>query len=317
MTNSRLAKPKRRRIIFIVGPTAVGKSRVSVFLAKRFKGEVISCDAMQVYQGMDILTAKPSLNLRKGVPHHLISVVNPAKEYDVARYCRAALSCLEDVFRRGRTPIFCGGTGLYVSILLDGIFKGAPEHKQLRQRLYKEAREHGSACLYRRLRQVDAQAASKIHPHDVKRIVRALEVYLTTGRPISEHQAERKGLADKYEVRVFGLEMARDELYRRINQRVERMFKQGLLKEAEKLLRRKLSKTAGFAIGLRELKDFYRGRYDLAGAKELIKRNTRWYAKRQLTWFKKDPRVNWLNIGKDEKPQSAARRIVRLLNAAG
>ncbi|MCX5713503.1 MAG: tRNA (adenosine(37)-N6)-dimethylallyltransferase MiaA [Candidatus Omnitrophica bacterium] len=299
-----------KQIIFIVGPTAVGKTAVAACLARKIKGEIISCDSMQVYKGMDILASKPSDALRKNIPHHLISVVSPQEEYNVARYRKSALFQLKDILKRGKTPIFCGGTGLYLSVLVDGIFDAKPENKKIRQRLYRQALARGSANLYKRLQKIDSRAATKIHPNDTKRIVRALEVFEATGRPISELQAERKGLADEYDVRIFCLDIERDRLYDRINKRVDKMFRLGLVKEVKKLLKLKLSRTARFAIGVREIKDYLEGRFDLEQAKELIKRNTRWYAKRQLTWFRKDERIQWLNIDIKEKPQTVAGRLI-------
>ncbi|MCX5697887.1 MAG: tRNA (adenosine(37)-N6)-dimethylallyltransferase MiaA, partial [Candidatus Omnitrophica bacterium] len=297
-----------------VGPTAVGKTQVAACLAKKINGEIISCDSMQVYKGMDILTSKPSPALRKRVSHHLIGAVEPREEYNVSKYRKAALLSVKDILKRGKTPIFSGGTGLYVSMLVDGIFEAKSGNKSIRQRLYQEAKARGSAYLFKRLRKVDPQAASKIHPHDTKRIVRALEVFETMGRPISELQAERRGLANEYNVNIFCLDMPRDRLYDRINKRVDKMFRQGLVKEVRRLLKLKLSKTSRFAIGIREIKDYLEGMYDLGQAKELIKRNTRWYAKRQLTWFRKDKRIYWIKIGQGEKPESAAREIKKALS---
>ncbi len=305
----------KERIIFIVGPTAVGKTQVAACLAKKINGEIISCDSMQVYKGMDILTSKPSLALRKRLPHHLIGTINPQEEYNVSKYRKAALLSAKDILKRGKSPIFSGGTGLYISMLVDGIFKAKPENKKTRTRLYKDAAAHGNKYLYKRLRQADPQAAAKIHLNDTKRIVRALEVFETMGRPISALQAERKGLIKEYDVRIYCLDMERQWLYEKINKRVDRMFRQGLVKEVRKLLKLKLSKTSRFAIGIREIKDYLEGMYDLEQAKELIKRNTRWYAKRQLTWFRKDKRIHWVQIGQVEKPESVARQISKALSA--
>ncbi|MEW6102099.1 MAG: tRNA (adenosine(37)-N6)-dimethylallyltransferase MiaA [Candidatus Omnitrophota bacterium] len=302
-----------RQLIFIVGPTAIGKTEASAALAKKINAEIISCDSMQVYKGMDILTSKSALSLRKKIPHHLLSIISPEKEYNVSKYRKEALKKIKILHGKGKIPLFAGGTGLYMSILIDGLFKPAPENKRFRKKLYEEAQIRGSSFLYRKLKKVDSAAAAKIHPNDAKRIIRALEVYQATGKPISELQKERKGLSRDFDIKIFCLNMDREALRKRIDIRVERMFRQGLAKEARRLLRMKLSRTARCAIGLRELKGYFAGLYDLAEAKRLIKRNTYLYAKRQLTWFRKDKRISWVNITGKEKPAQIARRIWREL----
>jgi tRNA dimethylallyltransferase len=201
-----------------------------------------------------------------------------------------------------------------MSVLLDGIFQHKSQNKLVRRNLYREAQRGGSEKLYERLRQVDPAAAARIHPHDTKRIIRALEVFECTGKQISELQKQRKGLADAYDVRIFCLDMQRDRLYDRIEARVEGMLRRGLLREVKKLLARRLSETAYCAIGIKELKGYFDGLYDLTEARRLIKRNSRLYAKRQLTWFRKDKRIDWIKVGQQEKPQAIAKRIVKNLN---
>lgn len=287
----------KERIVFIVGPTAVGKTEIAAGLARKLNGEIISCDSMQVYKGMDIITSKPSKSLLKKVAHHLIGVISPTKEYDVSRYRRDALNKIKVILKKAKTPIFVGGTGLYVSMLVDGIFECKTEDLKFREKLYKEAKKLGSAKLHLRLKKIDPKAAAKIHPNDTRRIVRALEVFKTCGKPISELQKQRSGLAQDYDVLIFCLNMEREKLYRRIDARVDKMFKNGLLQEVKKLLKLKLSKTARYAIGIQELKGYLDGKYDLEEAKRLIKRNSRHYAKRQLTWFRKDKRIKWVEPG--------------------
>ena len=307
----------KKKIIFIVGPTAVGKTAVAVNLAKIIDAEIISCDSMQVYKGMDIITSKPNALLIKRIPHHLINMVCPSKDFDVARYRKASVSCIDTILKKAKVPLFVGGTGLYVSVLIDGIFTGSPEDALVRQRLYKEKEAYGSAKLYRRLQRVDPIAANKIHPNDIRRIVRALEVFEVSGRPISQLQAKRRGLSEKYDIRIFCLTMQREALYERINQRVEKMFTQGLVAEVKRLCTLKLSKTAQYAIGIREIMEYSDGRLSLEEAKELIKRNTRRYAKRQLTWFRKDKRIQWLEVGAQETPTHIAKRIETLSDSIG
>lgn len=296
-------------IIFLVGPTAIGKTAVGSELARLIGGEIISCDSMQIYKYMDIITSKPAKSLRKRAKHHLIDFVSPAREYNVSRYRSSALGKIREVMQKGKTPLFVGGTGLYMSVLLDGIFKIKHPDKGIRVRLYKQAQRLGSVSLFDRLKTLDPQAASKIHPHDTRRLVRALEVFESTGKTISCLQKERRGIADKYKVKVFCLNMPREKLYERIDRRIEAMFKRGLLKEVKKLLGLKLSRTASYAIGIRELRDYFNGSYSLEEAKAIIKRNTRLYVKRQLTWFRRDKRVNWVQISGSEKPKDIARRI--------
>jgi tRNA dimethylallyltransferase len=301
------------RIVFIVGPTAIGKTDLALRLAKKLNAEIISCDSMQIYKGMDILTSKPALETRKKIPHHLIDIISPDREYNVSKYRTQALRSINSIVKKGKLPLFVGGSGLYMSVVIDGIFKAKTEKLLVRQRLYKEAQSYGSPHIYERLKKVDPKAAAKIHPNDTKRIVRALEVFEVTGKPISQLQDERVGLDDKYDIRIFCLTMARDELNKRIDQRVERMFKEGLVNEVRKLLKLKLSETARFAIGINEIKGFLDGLYDLQKAKELMKRNTRLYAKRQLTWFRKDKRIIWIDITGEEKPLKSTEKLWKKL----
>jgi tRNA dimethylallyltransferase len=299
-----------KRIVFLVGPTAAGKSEVAVELAKRLGAEIISCDSMQVYKGMDIITSRPRELLRKKIKHHLLDFISPSEEYNVSRYRKEAVRKIKALVKKGKTPLFVGGTGLYMSVLIDGLFRGGAGNKNIRKRLYKEVQRLGGGYLYKRLKKVDPAAAAKIHPHDCRRIIRALEVFQTTGRPISCLQRERKGLGGKYEIKAFCLNLERDKLYRRIEERVDKMFDNGLLAEVKRLIRLKLSKTASCAIGIKELRGYFEGAYGLEEAMELIKRNTRQYARRQLTWFRKDRRLDWVEVGAKETPRAIAQRII-------
>ncbi|MFA6217381.1 MAG: tRNA (adenosine(37)-N6)-dimethylallyltransferase MiaA [Candidatus Omnitrophota bacterium] len=304
----------KKKVIFIVGPTAVGKTACAASLAVKLKGEIVSCDSMQVYTGMDIISSKAGKALRKKISHHLLDIVSVEKEYNVSQYRAAALKVIKKILAHDRVPIFVGGTGLYMTILIDGIFKEKGENPEIRGRLYEESKKLGSAFLHERLSKVDPDAAVKIHPNDAKRIIRALEVFEATGKPISLLQKNRHGLADTYDVRVFCLNKQREKLYQRIDERVESMFDQGLINEVRSLLALKLSKTAACAIGIKELKDHFGGLCSLDEAKALMKKNSRNYAKRQLTWFRKDKRIHWVEIGDDEKPSQVASRIMKELN---
>ena len=304
----------KKQILFLVGPTATGKSAVGVCLARKINAEIISCDSMQIYKGMEIITSVPKVTLRRSVRHHLLSVVSPKESYDVSRYRRRALALVRDVIKRGKIPLFVGGTGLYMSIVIDGIFAARPQNEKLRRRLYREAQISGNECLYARLKEADPAAAAKIHPNDLRRIVRALEVFLCTGKPISQLQQQRRGLTDRYDVGIFCLTMDREALKRRIDERVEKMFKQGLENEVKKLSRRELGRTASLAIGIRELKGYFDGRYGLEEVKRLIKRNTAQYAKRQLTWFRKDKRIKWVRVTESQTPAHIAEKIWKKLS---
>ncbi|MFA5287121.1 MAG: tRNA (adenosine(37)-N6)-dimethylallyltransferase MiaA [Candidatus Omnitrophota bacterium] len=301
-----------KKIIFLVGPTAIGKTETAVYLAKRIGAEIISCDSMQVYKGMDIITSKPKPSLRKKIKHHLLSVIPMSKDYDVSAYRKDAIKKVKEIISRGKVPLFVGGTGLYMDILVDGIFEEEINDKPMRDKLYEIAKKKGSVYLHNQLKKVDPEASEKIHPNDTKRIIRALGVFRATGKPISSLQKNRRGLRDEYDVRVFCLNTDRNELYKRIDARVEEMFKNGLIKEVKRVLKKTLSRTASFAIGLREAKGYLSGDYGLGEAKSMIKLNTRRYAKRQLTWFRKDKSIKWIDIKEKETPQAVAKRLCNL-----
>lgn len=300
---------RKSEIIFLVGPTAVGKSALAIKLAKKINAEIVSLDSMAVYKGLDILSGKPSKKMQERIPHHLLDVVFPNEEFDVSRYRKLALEKIKDIHKRGKIPLFVGGTGLYMSILIDGIFKEAKKDESLRKKLYREAKEKGATFLYNRLKKIDAVAASKIHPNDLKRIIRALEVYKLTGKPISKLWLKRKGLGDKYDIKIFGLNKDRAKLYNDINRRVDRMFESGLVREVRGLIGPILSLTCKQAIGIEEIKGYLEGKYDLEFAKELVKKNSRRYAKRQLTWFRKDRRIHWIDVERRDAVKEILRQI--------
>lgn len=301
-------------LVFIVGPTAAGKTETAAALTKKVSAEIISCDSMQIYKGMDIITSKPPASLRKKAVHHLIDIIEPTKEFNVSKFRAEALKKIKQILKKGKTPILVGGAGLYVSILIDGIFKVKSVNKSVRSRLYKEASLFGKEFLYEKLNKSDPDAAVKIHPNDTKRIIRALEVFETTGKPISALQKQRKGLANDFDIKIFCINMEREKLKERIDRRVEKMFLNGLVRETKRLLKSKLSRTAGSAIGIKELKGYFDGKYNLEEAKLAIKRNTKEYAKRQLTWFRKDKRIKWIQIKKDEPAEEIARKIWKELS---
>ena len=302
-----------KRIIFIVGPTAVGKTEVAIALARRIKGEIVSCDSMQVYRDVAIASNKPSAQDLKKVPHHLIDIVPPEQDFDVVRFNTLALKAVRNILAAGKVPVIAGGSGMYMQILLDGIFKEGKKDSSVREGLKARLQEQGSLALYTELQKVDRETADKIHPNDARRIIRALEVYRTTQQPLSQVQKKRSGLWGKYDVRLFALDRPREELYARINQRVDAMFDAGLVKEIQGLEHRPLSKTAASIIGIKEVRACLQGQDGLDEAKALMKMNTRRLAKRQLTWFRKEKRLKWIFLQKTDKVEEIVNGIERML----
>lgn len=302
------------RLIFLVGPTAIGKTEISVELAKLLNCEIISCDSMQVYKGMDIATSKPAKALLDAVLHHMINIVEPSEEFSAALFRELAVKAMKEILAKSKSPLFVGGSGLYVKVLIDGIFEGPSSDRELRARLKAEADEFGVEVLYKRLKDVDSETASKVHPNDLRRILRALEVYEKAKAPISMLKSQTHGLSENYKIKMFGLDMGRQALYKKIDERVDAMFETGLVDEARRLMGRNLSLTASQALGYKEVFRFLKGEYGFDEAKRLVKRNTRRYAKRQLTWFRKDKRVDWIIVEEDSKPEEIAKRIWKKLS---
>ncbi|MBZ0165177.1 MAG: tRNA (adenosine(37)-N6)-dimethylallyltransferase MiaA, partial [Candidatus Omnitrophica bacterium] len=277
----------RDKVIFIVGPTAVGKSAAAYAVAEYcHHPQIVSCDSVQVYRELDIVSNKPSTDLLTKIPHHLVNIISVAEQFDVFRFNQLARTAIRTILAQGGTPLVVGGSGLYMKILLDGIFSGEGADAQLRERLLQDAQELGRAHLHQRLVGLDPAAAAKIHPNDLKKVVRALEVYLLDRRPISEKQRECEGIWDLYDVRLIGLNEDRQILYQRINRRVEAMIEAGALEELRRLKGREISSSASGIIGLREIFSYLDGERSLEQAIELMKRNTRRFAKRQLTWYR-------------------------------
>ncbi len=300
----------KETIAFIIGPTAVGKSAVAVRLAEKTGAEIISCDSMQVYRGMDIGTAKPGSTLRGKVPHHLISIVSPQSEFSCADFSRQARVLIKDIIKRERLPLLVGGSGLYLKALIDGLFAGPSKDQKLRDGLEEVSRARGVQHLYRRLEKVDPSSAGKIHPHDKRRIIRSLEVYQKTKIPISRLKPFREGIYSQYRVQLIGLTRDRQDLYARINQRVNEMFDNGLITEVEALACKGMSAVAKQALGYKEVIGYLDGQYDLEAARDLLKKNTRHFAKRQISWFRHDRRINWIKIGKDEAVDGVVKKIM-------
>ena len=273
---------------FLTGATASGKTGVAISLARKINAEIVSLDSVALYRNMNIGTAKPTTEEMGGVPHHLIDVIWPHEEFSLAQYIEAAEKCVEKIKARGKEVLFVGGTPLYLKGLLRGIFNGPPPDAEFRRRFEAEAQADGPAVLHERLSQVDAEAAGRLHPNDTRRVIRALEVFDKTGTPISKLQKQFDIGRDAQQCRVFVLDWPREELFARIDLRVEQMFAAGLVDEVRGLLdaSRPLSKTAAQAVGYRELIEHIQGEHDLAETIELVKTHTRQLAKRQCTWFR-------------------------------
>lgn len=297
----------KKKVIFLMGPTAIGKTRVSLYLAKNICAEIINCDSMQLYKYMDIASSKPSKRTRRQIPHHLFDIISPTTSYSAYKYSLKARKKLEEIIKKDKIPLFVGGSGLYMKAVIDGLFEDTGADLKLRRSLGRFSCD----VLFRRLKKLDPQSAKIIHPHNKRRIIRALEVYYKNKKPLSFLKEKTSSIEDKYDIRIFCLDTEREALYKRIDERVNIMFRKGLLAEVKRLSRKKISKTARQALGVRELLDYLKDKISLEQAKRLIKRNSRRYAKRQLTWFRKDRRVRWIKVSFKEKPQVIAKKIKR------
>ena len=303
-------------IICIAGPTASGKTALAVELAKDLSGEVVSCDSMQVYKRMDIGTAKPTEEEMQGIPHHMIDVAEPDEDFSVSRYCCMAAPIVDDIVARGKTAIIAGGTGLYMDSLIRGNTFAPFPSTGVREKLEAQADSEGMEFLLNWLRSIDPEAAARLHLSDRKRIIRALEVYLETGQTITEHNRKTQQIPPKYTPLWLGLDFTdRAELYRRIDRRVDMMLEMGLISEIQGLLASGIPPkcTAMQAIGYKEFVAALHGEETIAQAAEEVKKASRHYAKRQLTWFRRNPRLHWLKRQTGEKNEeilSIARQII-------
>lgn len=307
-------------LICIVGPTASGKTALSIALAKQLDTEIISSDSMQIYRGMDIGTAKPDEAERDGVVHHMFDVADPGEDFSVARYQEMADACAQSILARGKVPIVCGGTGLYLNALIEGnAFSGDDTTSEIRQRYQAIAQERGVHYLHELLRKVDPESAERIHENNVKRVIRALEVYEQTGMTIGEFNAAHKPPEPRYDAVMLALcPTQRETLYDRINRRVDLMMEQGLLEETERLYRGGLLKgTAAQAIGYKELVPYLTGEDTLEQCIEQLKRASRNYAKRQLTWLRRDSRVTWIYYDCAEDFPEVLHRSTKILTDRG
>ena len=304
------------RIICIAGPTASGKTALAVELAKELNGEVVSCDSMQVYRRMDIGTAKPTKEEMQGIVHHMIDVAEPDEDFSVSRYCEMAFPIVDDILARGKTAIIAGGTGLYMDSLIRGNAFAPFPATGVRERLEEQADAEGMQAMLRRLQSVDPDSAARLHLSDRKRILRALEVWLETGETITEHNRKTQAIPPRYTPLWLGLDFAdRGELYRRIDTRVDAMLEMGLMEEIRELLASGIPAkcTAMQAIGYKEFVNALNGEETVEKAAEEVKKSSRHYAKRQLTWFRRNSRLHWLTRQtgqKNEEILTAARQII-------
>ena len=321
MTKKGSTLPDSSLLLVLCGPTAVGKTELSLRIAEQFACEIIGVDSMQVYRYMDIGTAKPSPEERARIPHHLIDIVDPDENYTLGTFVRDAESAIRTIAARDRIPLLAGGTGLYFKGLFNGVFdedflktaiQGRPEKKTIKEKLRRRLAREGSKALHMELAAIDPSSARRIHPNDVQRTLRGLEIFYATGIPWSEHLASRDINKNRYQVLKIGLTRPRKELYARIDLRVGRMAEHGLLAEVQRLLEMGYEKNLKSmqSIGYRHMINFIDGRWSWDETLEFLARDTRHYAKRQYTWFNKDPDIIWHDV---DKPENILEEINRFL----
>ena len=312
--------PKPNTLIAVVGPTASGKTALAIALAKELGGEIVSADSMQIYRGMDIATAKPTPEEMAEVPHHLIGFWPPEKPFSVAQYAILAREKIDDILRRGRVPVLCGGTGLYIKAIVDHIQyeEETGEDAALRERLRRQAQDEGNLAVWRQLQAMDPQTAERIHPNNLGRVIRAIEVMQVSGRSIREQEERSRQAPCPYHVIQIGLRYRnRENLYERIGRRVDAMAEAGLLEEARAVRQQGLTATAAQAIGYKELYDWMDGTLPLEEALENLKRSTRRYAKRQLTWFGADARIRWIEPDALQAGDTVTEQAMRIIQNDG
>ena len=309
------------KILVICGPTASGKTALAVELALRHRGEVVSADSMQIYRRMDIGTAKPTREEMRGVPHHMLDVADPEEDFSVARYVDMAAKCVDDILSRGRLPILAGGTGLYIDSLLSGrTFAPFQPDSPLRGQLEEQLRREGGAAMLARLAQVDPDSAARLHPNDEKRIIRALEVYQSTGKTITQHNLETQAIPPRYDALTLALAFERrEDMWSRIDRRVDQMMDQGLVAEVQGLLDSGVPAkcTAMQAIGYKEMAAALLSGGDVRSAAEEIQLRSRQYAKRQLTWFRRNKAARWLLWGREPDFEAALQTSTEYMEEFG
>ncbi|URM31632.1 tRNA (adenosine(37)-N6)-dimethylallyltransferase MiaA [Cytobacillus firmus] len=304
---------EKEKLAVLIGPTAVGKTKLSILLAKRFNAEIISGDSMQIYKSMDIGTAKIKEEEMEGIPHHLIDIKNPEEPFSAAEFQELVRSKIAEITSRGKLPMIVGGTGLYIqSVIYDYQFSDAPSDEEFRKILEERAEREGNTVLYEELLDIDPESAEKIHPNNIRRVIRALEIYHCTGKTMSQYQ-EKQNPELLYDVALIGLTMDRETLYDRINQRVDIMMEEGLLKEVRSLYDHGLMDCQSIqAIGYKELYEYFNGRVSLEDAVENLKQNSRRYAKRQLTWFRNKMNVEWFDMSDSVDPHEFEKKFAEI-----
>jgi len=303
----------KQKLVVLIGPTAVGKTKTSIELAKAFNGEIISGDSMQIYRRMDIGTAKITPEEMEGIPHHLIDIKNPDEPFSAAEFQELAREEIDKIAKRGKLPMIVGGTGLYIqSVLYDYHFTEAASDSSFREKMEKLAEQNSNQYLHDQLKEIDPQSAERIHPNNIRRVIRALEVFHCTGKTMTEWQSEQQ-IEAKYDAAIIGLTMEREILYERINKRVDLMLQAGLLNEVRQLFQDGLTDCQSIqAIGYKELYDYLYGRSTFEQAVENLKQNSRRYAKRQLTWFRNKMDVKWFDMTETENPAAFEKKIVEI-----
>lgn len=289
----------KKSLFILVGPTAIGKTSLSIELAKRLNGEIISADSMQIYKYMDIGTAKITNEEKEDIAHFLIDEVNPDEEFSVSDFQSMAKNYIKEISERDKLPMVVGGTGLYInSLIYDLDFTSSVSNWVLRTKYEKEAREYGNEYLYKKLKEIDPSSASRIHMNNTKRVIRALEVYNETGKPMSDFYKDFRKPNEEFNITMIGLTMDREKLYERINKRIDIMMNEGLVLEVKKLLEKGYNEnlTSMQGIGYKEIVKYLKGEYSLEEATDLIKKGSRRYAKRQLTWFRREEIIHWINL---------------------
>ncbi len=291
----------KNKVVAVTGPTASGKTALSIEIAKRYNGEIVSCDSMQIYKYMNIGTAKPTVDEMQGIPHHMIDEISPNEGFSVVEYVKRSREYIDDILSRDKLPVLVGGTGLYLdSILNNTKFSEAEGDEEYRNQLYSMAEKEGNEAVHRILKEIDPLSAEKIHPNNVRRVIRALEIYKTTGKTMTKVNEEsvREPI---YDALIIGLLWDREILYERINQRVDIMLKNGLLDEVKGILAMGIDKnaTAMQAIGYKEFAEYLEGAASMEEAVERVKQESRRYAKRQMTWLRRNERINWLLLQSD------------------
>ncbi|MBS0171619.1 MAG: tRNA (adenosine(37)-N6)-dimethylallyltransferase MiaA [Nitrospira sp.] len=306
-----------RPLVVLVGPTAVGKSEIGLRLARSLDTDLLTADSRQVYRGMDIATDKPATEQRQGVPHRLIDLVDPDEPFNAGQYRTLALQEIERLYGERRVPLVVGGTGLYIRTLIHGLCDAPRADQAFRAALLREAAARGRYYLHEELTRIDPESAGRLHPHDEVKIVRALEVYHLSGRRLSDMQ-QRHGFAEQpFAVLMIGLTRDRPQLYRRIDERVEAMFARGVVEETEGLLAQGYRRESGAmkGLGYQQIAGYLSGDYDRAEALRLLQRDTRHFAKRQLTWFRKEPGLQWWSLTEQDDPEDVSRRLLKTVES--